>query len=152
MAYDIKPMVQSDAGKVAYMILKWDAELPEHLRMLHGDAVYAEQAANFIITSPLIYAYKLEIDRELAGGYALQSALGIFSPKRYGQLLMWYVDPKHRGGLHGLRLLKHAMKMTRDNGLAWLEVNPWADAHGANYVLTKLGFIEAVHTFVKRTN
>jgi ribosomal protein S18 acetylase RimI-like enzyme len=97
-----------------------------------------------------MYVYKLEIDNEMVGGYTLQSALGIFSPKRYGQLLMWYVDPKHRGGLHGLRLLKHAMKTARDNKLAWLEVNPWADAHGAEYVLTKLGFIDAVHTFIMR--
>jgi hypothetical protein len=152
MSYEIKPIVQRDAGKIAYMILKWDAELPDHLRMLNGDAVYAEQAANFIIASPLIYGYKLEIDKELAGGYALQSAQGIFSPRRYGQLLTWYVDPKHRAGLNGFRLLKHAIKTATDNKLAWLEVNPWADAHGAQYVLAKLGFIESVHSFMLRTS
>ena len=148
----IRKATKEDIGRIAYLILKWDAELPAELRMLDGDIPYAEQAAGLVVTSDQFYLCVLEIEGALAGGYCLHAAQGVFSPKKYGQLLMWYVEPKYRGGRHGYKMLRHAIDVTKQSGLAWLEVNPWSDSRGAHSVLKKLGFTEAVHTFVMRTN
>lgn len=151
MKSNLRQATREDVGLIAYLILKWDAELPPHLRMLNGNAQAAERAANIAASTPeQFYTCLLEMDGVLVGGYCLHSALGIFSPQRYGQLLMWYVDPKYRGGRQGYQMLKDAISVTKLSGLAWLEVNPWADSRGAHKILNKLGFVEAVHTFVKR--
>lgn len=146
----IRKATKEDIGMIAYMIIKWDAELPPHRRMLDGDVSYAEYAAGLIVTNDKFHTCVLDIDGQVEGGYCLNTAQGVFSPKRYGQLLMWYVSPKHRDGRYGYKMLRHAMDSAKQSGLFWMEVNPWSESRGAHRVLEKLGFKDEVHTHVMR--
>lgn len=139
-----------DIGQIAYFIVKWDEEIPEHLRQLKGDVSYAETAAEIIVKSPKFITYVLENGGSLAGAYTIYQAVGIFSSESYG-ILNLYVHPKERGHkLCGLRLLDHARKEAARAGLAWIESNPWKEAHGMQFVLGKLGFIDATRGFALR--
>ncbi len=139
-----------DVGTLAYYIMKWDAELPVWLRRLHGDAVHAETLARVAVTSPNMLTYMLECQGEIVGGLCIVVSPGFFSPKPFGQLLMWYVRPESRGGLHGFRLLTRAVELARAHKLELLQVHPWADDVGAQRVLERLGFIQASHVYTVR--
>lgn len=150
---NVRKVEPRDLAQVAYMILKWDSELPEWCQQVQGVIARAERAAQIIVSGDgsVSEGYVLEEGGEVIGGCAVVKAVGIFSPNPYGQLLMWYVLPEHRGKLHGLRLLKKAMEVSKECGLEWLEAYPWADDAGAAKVLERLGFKYAVNSFMLRT-
>lgn len=140
MAYNIRKAMLKDVGVIAHLLLVWDAELPEHNRQMFGDAPYAEHIAKLITTSPDFFTEVIEDDGKVVGAYVVSTIQGLFSSKPFGILNMM-VYPKQRGGkMYGLRLLERAIKKSRELGLAWLESNPWADAHGMHFVLERLGF------------
>jgi len=147
----IREVKSSDVGMIAYLILKWDNELPSWVKQVHGRADYAERAARLVVDNPSKFIARLAHadDGQMIGGYCINRATGVFNPEPYGQLLMWYVLPSFRGNrLYGLRLLVDALRMAKKEKLIRLEAFPWADQENVERVLNRLGFIEAVHVWV----
>ena len=148
--YNLRPAVYKDAGQIAYLILVWDAELPQFLRMVRGSADAAYRAAE-LMCSPSFVTWVAEDAEGLAGAVAIHNNISLFGFHNYGNIAGVFVLPKHRGGkLIGLRLIKKAMELQKVHKWEWLEMNPWADDRNTKRVLERLGFDEAVHTYVLR--
>jgi N-acetylglutamate synthase-like GNAT family acetyltransferase len=150
MSYELRPAVYKDAGQIAYLILLWDAELPQFLRMVRGSAEAAYRAAE-LMCSPSFVTWVAEDNGELIGAVAIHNNVSLFGFHGYGNVAGVFVLPKYRGGkLIGLRLIKKAMELKSTNRWEWLEMNPWADDTNTKKVLERLGFEEAAHTYVLR--
>ena len=148
--YNLRPAVYKDAGQIAYLILVWDAELPQFLRMVRGSADAAYRAAE-LMTSPSFVTWVAEDEEGMVGAVAIHNNISLFGFRSYGNIAGVFVLPKHRGGkLIGLRLIKKAMELQKVHKWEWLEMNPWADDRNTKRVLERLGFDEAVHTYVLR--
>jgi GNAT superfamily N-acetyltransferase len=150
MGMSIRPATADDIGRIAYLVLQWNFELPEHLQRVEGGAPHAQRIAEVVVGDPRFVTRLLEVEDEVVGGICLHLGSNLFSLSQHGQLMMWYVDPKHRGGLHGLRLLKDAIRLADELKLGWLEIYPWADDTGASRVLERLGFHHGVNMYYKR--
>lgn len=61
--------------------------------------------------------------------------------------LFWWMNPEARGGLDGMRLLKHAEKWVRDNRIPWMHVVAPNDRVKSFY--RRLGFSELETHFQK---
>jgi len=146
----IRPIDANDVGKIAYMIMRWNSELPEWLRRVEGGARHAQAIAEAIVANERFIGRALELDGQVIGGLCIFLGDNLFSLRQYGQLMMWYVEPEHRGGLHGIRLLREAIKIAEERKLGWLETYPWADDEGASRLLPRLGFFDSCSVFVKR--
>lgn len=150
MSYRIRPATLKDVGRIAYLMLVWDAELPPHVKMLNGDAAQAERTATQITSDPCYVTQVLEVNSEVVGVMVISVINGLFCAKPYGVLNL-VVHPKQRSGkLYGLHLLNKAVELARQAQLAWLESNPWADAHGMQFVLDRLGFMELTRGYALR--
>ncbi len=150
MSYILRPAVYKDAGQIAYLILVWDEELPEFLRMVRGSAEAAYRAAE-LMCSPSFVTWVAEEDGEVVGAVAIHNNVSLFGFHGYGNVAGVFVLPKHRGWkLLGLQLINKAKELKREMKWAWLEMNPWADDINTKRVLERLGFEEAVHTYVLR--
>lgn len=150
MSYKLRPATYADVSRIAYLILVWDQELPAFLRMVNADARCAYQAAELMCSNGYV-TWVAEDEGEIVGTIAIAHCVSLFGFHQYGNIAGVFVLPKHRGSkLIGLRLLRRAMELKHERGWKWLEMNPWADDANTGRVLVRLGFDEAVHTYVLR--
>lgn len=146
----MRPATYFDAGRIAYLILVWDDELPKFLRMVNNDAEAAYRAAE-LMCGPDFATWVVEEDNEIVGLLTIKKATSIFGFHSYGSIVGVFVLPKYRGQrLLGLRLLNKAKELKATHKWDWLEMNPWADDKNTKRVLERLGFDEAIHTYVLR--
>ena len=150
MAYNLRQATPRDIGQMAYLILVWDSELPGFLQMVRGDANAAQKAAE-IICGPGCATWVAEEGDKLIGAIAVNTLTSLFGFHRYGSVIGVMVLPKYRGTKFiGLRLIKKAMELKEAMGWTWLELTPWADDVNTQRVLERLGFDEALHTYILR--
>lgn len=150
MAIKLRQATFTDAGKIAYLILVWDNELPDWLKMVRGDAAGAHRTAE-LMCSPKFVTWVAEEDGEVVAAMAINQCISLFGWSPYGNIAGLFVLPKYRGGrMIGLRLLYKAKELKQQYNWAWLEMNPWADDKNTKKVLERLAFDEAVHTHVLR--
>jgi len=129
-----------DAGRIAYLMLRWDAELPTHIHALRGNAKYAEQSAHIVVTNPRYHAMAYELDGEIIAGYVLSVGAEILSPDIVASMFMWYVLPAYRDKFIGVRLLFHAMEYAKSLNAKRIDVFPWADSASVDRLLTRPAF------------
>lgn len=139
----------NDVARLAYLILVWDKELPEFLQMIRGDANAAFQAAQLML-GPKFVTWVVG-EEDFVGAISINRAVSLFGFHSYGLVVGVFVLPKYRGGkLLGLRLIQKAVELKTEMNWRWLEMQPWADDRNTRRVLERLGFSEALHTFVLR--
>lgn len=151
MAIEIRQPTLAESGDLAYMILMWDAELPDHVRELNGDAGRAEQVVRFLMSDPRAIKRIAYDDGKPIGGFCLRCMERLYSPRPVGELIMWYVKPPYRGGrLLGLRLLQEATRLAHEQGFEWIEATMWADSANGQRTLERLGFEQHSTRHIKR--
>lgn len=139
-----------DAARIAYLILVWDRELPEHLRMVRGNAEAAYQAAE-LMCGPDFATWVVEADGRIVGLISIKNNTSLFGFHAYGNVVGVFVLPKYRNQhLLGLRLLNKGKELKAQRGWMWLEMNPWAGDVRMKRLLGRLGFDETVHTYILR--
>jgi hypothetical protein len=139
MGFELRRANDKDVGNLAYMIFKWDGELPEEDRQVKT-AVNAELAANRMLNNKEYITYILEEDDNAIGALCIIIVNGIWNPKPYG-LLHLFVHKKYRNGkLIGFKLLKFSIEIAKEVGLLYLGMLPGVNDRGTNYVLSRLGF------------
>jgi len=135
----LRVAMPQDIGQIAYMIYKWDNDLPERERQV-GTSENAERAATLLVNRDNYITYVLEKGDELIGIYCILLTVSLWNPIPYG-LLHLFVHKSYRGGKFlGLRLLKSAVDMAKTMDIKYLGILPRKDARGINSILKRLGF------------
>jgi hypothetical protein len=135
----IRRATVDDVGRIAYFMLKWDSELPSHLKATNGDSKYVEQVAHFIVNDHRYHTYVYEQNKEVIGIYCFSLLDDLLVNYNVASLFMWYVLPRCRSGLVGLKLLTDAITRAKDLGAGRVDVFPWADHKAASRILERLG-------------
>jgi L-amino acid N-acyltransferase YncA len=136
----IRRAVIDDVGDGAYLMLKWDSELPEHIKALEGNAKHAESIATLVITNPRFHTFVVERDDRLIAAYSLSITGDLFTPHPVAIMCMWYVLPEYRHEMIGVRLLLDAIKYAKSLNVSRMDVAPWADSMNADRLLTRKSF------------
>lgn len=146
----MRPATIDDAARLAYFILVWDQELPEHLRMVRGDAELAYQTAELMCGDKFV-TWVIDEGDQAVGAIAIHDSTSLFGFHRYGNVAGVFVLPKHRGHKRlGLRLLNKGRELKAEKKWRWLEMNPWSTDLNTQRVLGRLGFADVVHTYILR--
>lgn len=146
----MRPATHDDAARIAYFILVWDQGLPKHLRMVRGDAEKAYQTAEMMCGDKFV-TWVIEDGGVVVGAIAIHNSTSLFGFHSYGNVAGLFVLPKYRGHKRlGLRLLNKGKELKQKMNWHWLEMNPWSTDINTQKVLGRLGFDDAVHTYILR--
>jgi GNAT superfamily N-acetyltransferase len=87
---------------------------------------------------------------QLVGFLAVMALMHPFAQVPYGDELAWWVEPEHRAGLVGPRLLRSCEEWARQKGLCVLKIVAPAGNSDVGKYLARRGFSEVETTFHKR--
>lgn len=150
MSFKLRQATYTDAASIAYLILVWDKELPDFLKLVQGDAASAYRSAE-LMCGQSFRTWLMEEDDKVVGLVSIHVQTSLFGFRIYGSIVGVFVLPSYRGGkLLGLKLVRKAMELAAIERWEWLEMNPWADDRNTGQVLQRLGFDEAIHVYALR--
>jgi GNAT superfamily N-acetyltransferase len=143
----VREATHGDQARIIEMATRFLAE-SAYGRMFPADPARLGVLMTMCVQMGVIFV--AETEAGIVGMIALVSLTDPIGGVNYADEIAWWVEPAHRGGMVGPRLVARAQNWVRVKGLAFLKMVAPADRPDVGAFYQRIGF-EAVETaYIKR--